>query len=42
MDKGSLISGVTPGSPAGKAGLEAGDRLISINGSRFYDILDYY
>ena len=42
MNKGFFISGIKPDSPAGKAGLKAGDRLIKINGSYFYDLLDFH
>lgn len=42
MNKGLLISRIKPGSPAEKAGLKAGDRLIRINGSHFYDIIDFH
>ncbi len=41
MTRGFLISSVKPDSPADKAGIEPGDRLFKINGSTFYDILDY-
>ncbi len=33
-DKGWLIAGVTDGSPAHKAGMEAGDYLVEVNGVR--------
>ncbi len=36
-----LITGVEPGSPAEKAGLCPGDRLIAINGNEISDVLDY-
>ncbi|NLX90997.1 MAG: DUF512 domain-containing protein [Firmicutes bacterium] len=42
MHRGLLISEIKPGSPAEKAGLKAGDRLLKINGSHFYDILDFH
>ena len=42
MNRGVQISGVTPGSLADQAGLQAGDRLIRINGSFFYDIVDFH
>lgn len=35
------IAYVEPGSPAAAAGIQAGDQLLSINGSDFYDILEY-
>jgi len=41
MNRGFLISGIKAGSPAEKAGLKAGDRLMKINGSYFYDLLDF-
>ncbi len=34
----ALIGGVSPGTPAEKAGLQAGDRIVSINGTR----IDYW
>ncbi len=36
------IERVTPGSPADKAGVMAGDSLISINGEELRDVIDYY
>ena len=36
-----VISSVTPGSPAEKAGLHGGDTLISINDNEIVDVLDY-
>ncbi len=33
-DKGVLVQGVSPGSPAEKAGLKAGDRIVAINGKQ--------
>lgn len=38
---GILISSVTPGSPAEKAGIEAGDILLFINEQQIDDVLDY-
>ncbi len=35
------IAYVEPGSPADAAGIQAGDRLLSIGGNDFYDILEY-
>lgn len=35
------ISGVEKGSPADKAGLKAGETLVSINGREITDVLDY-
>jgi len=36
-----LISGVTPGSIAEELGIEAGDKLLSINDCQLEDIIDY-
>ena len=36
-----IISSIVPDSPAQKAGLSAGDSLLSINGQEINDILDY-
>ena len=35
------IQTVTPGSPAGEAGILAGETLTAINGHRIVDVLDY-
>ena len=35
------IESVTPHTPAARAGLRAGDRLLSINGNVIRDVLDY-
>ncbi len=35
------ITGVEPGSPAAKAGLQPGDELLSVNGHEIRDVLDY-
>jgi putative radical SAM enzyme (TIGR03279 family) len=35
------IKGIDPGSPAAKAGIAAGDILVSINGNGICDVLDY-
>lgn len=37
----ALISGVTPGSIAEELGIEAGDKLLSINDCQLEDIIDY-
>ncbi|GHV46802.1 radical SAM protein [Clostridia bacterium] len=39
--KGILITAVQPDSPAGIAGIEPGERLISVNGNKISDVLDY-
>lgn len=36
-----VISGVLPGSPAGKKGILAGEKLVSVNGKAIFDVLDY-
>lgn len=35
------ITDIAPGSPAGKAGIKAGDMLVSINNNEVRDVLDY-
>ena len=35
------VMSVEKGSPAAKAGVKAGDTLISINGNEIMDVLDY-
>jgi putative radical SAM enzyme (TIGR03279 family) len=42
MAKGFVIEKVQPGSLAERAGIKAGERLFKINGSNFYDLLDYH
>lgn len=37
-----LITAVQKGSPAAKAGLRPGDKLLTLNGKRLLDILDYH
>ncbi|MBL0224194.1 MAG: DUF512 domain-containing protein [Geobacteraceae bacterium] len=39
--KGLLIEGVTPGSIAAEFELQAGDRLLAVNGHRMHDLIDY-
>lgn len=39
--QGLLIEAVTPDSPASRAGLAAGERLLSIDGTRLRDLIDY-
>jgi len=36
-----VISDVLPGSPAGEKGIEAGEKLVTVNGRPIYDVLDY-
>ena len=36
-----LIDLVTPRTPAAKAGIHPGDRLVSVNGNPIHDVLDY-
>ena len=36
-----LIDQVTPHTPAARAGIQAGDRLVSVNGNLIRDVLDY-
>lgn len=40
MGKREII-GVTPGSPAWKAGIRPGEKLLSVNGKELLDVLDY-
>ncbi len=42
MPRGFSIATVRRDSPAHRAGVKAGDRLLKINDSYFYDLLDYY
>lgn len=41
-EQGIRIEDVLPGSPAFKAGVSPGDVLLSVNGRRLSDIIDYY
>lgn len=41
MRQGIAIESVEPGSLADEVGIEAGDRLLAINGHRIRDIIDY-
>ena len=41
-DREFIISGIKKETPADRAGIETGDRLLKINGLPFYDLLDYY
>jgi len=41
LHRGGVISSVRRGSPAEKAGLLPGDELLSVNGHRLRDIIDY-
>ena len=36
-----VIEGVLPGSPAGRQGILAGEKLVSVNGKPIFDVLDY-
>ena len=36
-----LIDSVTPHTPAAKAGIRDGDRLVAVNGNLIHDVLDY-
>jgi len=38
---GGLVASVTPGSPAAAAGIEAGDRILSLDGHGLHDVIDY-
>ncbi len=40
QDKGALIAGVTPGSPAEKGGLQAGDVVLFFDGKRIREMRD--
>lgn len=42
MPRGFSVATVRRDSPAHRVGVEAGDRLLMINGSYFYDLLDYH
>lgn len=39
--QGLLIESVMPGSPASRAGLSVGERLLTIDGTRLRDLIDY-
>ena len=39
--QGKVITRVEAGSPAAREGLQAGDRLLSINGEGVKDLIDY-
>jgi uncharacterized iron-regulated protein len=41
-DNGVLVEGVTPGSPAEKAGIRNGDRILSIDGRRVEEVADVF
>ncbi len=38
---GGIVEAVEAGSPAGRLGIQAGDRVLSINGHRIRDVVDY-
>ena len=40
-NRGGVVESVGPGSPADRAGLHAGDTILSINGSKIRDVIDY-
>ncbi len=40
-NRGVIIESVTPGTPAAHAGIKTGDALLSINGERIGDVIDY-
>ena len=41
MRRGLAIESIDPGSPAAEAGLETGDRLLTVNGHTIRDLIDY-
>lgn len=41
IKNGIIVDGVRAGSPASAAGLQAGDVIMSINGNRIVDLIDY-
>lgn len=41
MGRGGLVASVIPGSPAEAAGIEAGDRILSLDGHELHDVIDY-
>ena len=42
MQRGHVVAAVQQDSPAHRMGLAVGDRVIKINRSYFYDLLDYH
>jgi S1-C subfamily serine protease len=40
LDRGGLVKNVTPGSPADKAGIEAGDTVVQMNGLAVHSFAD--
>jgi len=41
LPRGGVIEGVEPGSPGDQAGLRPGDVLLSVNGRKLRDVIDY-
>lgn len=41
MSRGYKVKGLAEGTPAHKAGIKQGDRILKINGTSFFDVLDY-
>ncbi len=41
MNRGFKVKSLAEGTPAHKAGIKQGDRILKINGTSFFDVLDY-